>query len=174
MLKISNIEGYTSKKIIDYGKAAEKIAEIKENNKTVGLCHGQFDLLHPGHIKHFESAKKLCDVLVVSITSDRFITQRKGQGRPIFNEKLRGYMIAGIEHVDYVFISDFNLGVEVIKTLKPSFYIKGPDYIDKKDEEIDAEREAIKSVGGEIKYTNDPKFSTTEIIEYISKQINSS
>jgi D-glycero-D-manno-heptose 1,7-bisphosphate phosphatase len=76
-------------------------------------------------------------------------------------------MIAKLIDVDYVFISDFEKGIEVINSVKPDYYIKGPDFIGKQTPGITAERAAIVKVGGEMKYTNDPKLSTTEIIEYI-------
>ncbi|MBW2975183.1 adenylyltransferase/cytidyltransferase family protein [Candidatus Woesearchaeota archaeon] len=167
MLEIKDTAEYRSDKVLTFKQAIGIIHKIKSQGKKVGLCHGGFDLLHPGHIKHFESAKKLCDILVVSITSDRFIKKRKGLGRPIFHQQLRAYSIACIRFVDFVVISDFNLGINTIKSLKPSYYIKGPDYIDKDHREIHAEKETVKSVGGEIKYTNDPKLSTTKIIHYI-------
>ncbi len=165
-------KSFVSKKILDYSSAIKKISELKEKNKTVGLCHGGFDLLHPGHIKHFESAKNLCDYLMVSITSDRFVTSRKGSGRPIFSDKLRAYASACTEFVDFVVISDFKKGIEIIKKLKPSYYIKGPDFIHKTTPGITAERQAIKSVGGKMKYTDDPALSTTEIIKYIKEELD--
>jgi rfaE bifunctional protein nucleotidyltransferase chain/domain len=167
--KIADI--YTSNKILYIESARKKISKIKSKNKTVGLCHGGFDLLHSGHIKHFESAKKICDYLFVSVTSDKFVSILKGISRPIFSEKLRAYSIASIQFVDYVLITDFKLGVEVINILKPSYYIKGPDYMNKQDSDINAERDAIKSVGGEIKYTTEPKLSTSEIIRYIKENL---
>jgi len=163
---------FTSKKILNYPEAEKTITELKKKGKKVGLCHGGFDLLHPGHMKHFESAKKLCDVLFVSLTSDRFVAGRKGSGRPVLSEQLRAYSAACIEFVDYVVISDFEKGVEVLKRLKPSFYIKGPDFINKTTPGITAEREAIASVGGEMRYTDDPNFSTTEIIRYIKEELD--
>jgi rfaE bifunctional protein nucleotidyltransferase chain/domain len=162
-------EKFNSKKIVEFSQAQFLIKEIKESGKKVGLCHGGFDLLHPGHVKHFQSARELCDILIVSITSDTFVNARKGNGRPIYNQTLRAYMIASLACVDHVVVSDFNTGIETIKALKPSYYIKGPDYIDKDDEEINAERQAIKEVSGEIKYTNDAKLSTSQIIDYIKK-----
>ena len=171
MLKINNIEAYKSEKVLMFDGAITLISKLKSQGKKVGLCHGGFDLLHAGHVKHFESAKKLCDVLLVSITSDKFVSKRKGLGRPIFNDKLRAYITASIEYVDYVVIADFNTGIEVIEALKPSFYIKGPDYTKETHSEIEAEREAIRNVGGEIRYTDDPKLSTTEIIKYIKEEI---
>ena len=173
MITVASASSYASEKIISMTRAAVTIARIKKQGEAVGLCHGGFDLLHPGHVKHFESAKKLCDVLVVSVTSDRYVTTRKGEGSPIFPDKLRAYMIAGLQAVDWVAVTDFKLGVDVIRALKPSRYIKGPDFIGKQTPGISAEREAIAAAGGAMAYTKDPKLSTTEIIEYIQQKIPS-
>lgn len=171
MLDVSSLEEYSSDKILGYSQAIKLIQKLRSENKTVGLCHGGFDLLHPGHIKHFESAKGLCDILVVSVTSDKFVSGRKGSGRPIFTDKLRAYMVANVKCVDFVVISDFERGVEVINLLKPSFYIKGPDFINKTTPGITAEREAIRNTSGEMRYTNDPKLGSTEIMEYIKNNV---
>jgi rfaE bifunctional protein nucleotidyltransferase chain/domain len=167
MLKISNLLEYSSKKIVSLSELINLAKGLRKTHKTVGLCHGGFDLLHPGHVKHFESAKSLCDILIVSVTSDQFVCARKGDGRPIFTDKLRAYMIAHLDCVDYVVISDFKKGVEVIEQIKPTYYIKGPDFIGKDTPGITTERKAIARIGGQIKYTNDLKLSTTGIIEYI-------
>src|SRR3989338_8802184 len=167
MLKASSPESFTSPKIISLKVAERIIWEYKKEGKCVGLCHGGFDLLHPGHILHFESARKLCDVLMVSVTADRFVAGRKGEGRPVFPEQLRAYTIAALWCVDYVVVTDFEKAVPILELLKPSFYIKGPDFIGKNTPGIMAEREAIARVGGEMKYTTDVKLATTEIINYI-------
>lgn len=172
MLPVDTIEDFSSERVLPFAVAAERIAALKAQGKTVGLCHGGYDLLHPGHVKHFESAKQLCDVLIVSLTADKFIAGRKGAGRPIFNEQLRAYMAAAIRHVDYTVISDFKGGVEVIEGLRPSFYIKGPDFVGKTTPGITAEREAIARVGGEMRYTTDTKLGTTEIIDYIKHELD--
>ena len=171
MLKINNPNLYDSDNIISYNKAIDLITKLKSQNKKVGLCHGGFDLLHPGHIRHLESARKLCDVLFLSVTSDRFITLGKGAGRPVYTDKLRAYMAASIRFVDYVVISDFETAIEAIKLLKPDCYIKGPDYANSKISAITAEREAVASIGGKIEYTNDPKLATTSIISYIKEKL---
>ncbi len=172
MLPVENIDAYSSKNILKIENASLLIKKFKEFGKKVGLCHGGYDLLHPGQVKHLESAKKLCDVLFVSVTADKFVSSRKGFGRPILNEKLRAYMIAKLDFVDYVVISDYPTGVEVIELLKPSYYIKGPDFINKFTPGINAERTAITEVGGEMKYTTDEKLSTTEIIKYIKENVD--
>lgn len=170
MIKI-DLTQFKSNKVIDFETAAKKISDLKKAHKSVGVCHGGFDLLHPGHIKHLESASKLCDYLFVSITSDRFVTARKGSGRPIFPETLRAYSVASISYVDYVVISDFKLATKVVEKLKPSYYIKGPDFMNKTTLGITAEINKIRAIGGDIKYTNDTKLSTTEIIKYIQGKV---
>ncbi|MFH1850465.1 MAG: HAD-IIIA family hydrolase [archaeon] len=165
-------DAFTSQKIVGYEKAGQIISALKKEGRKVALCHGGFDLLHPGHMKHFESARALCDCLFVSITSDRFVASRKGSGRPIFSERLRAYAAASLGCVDYVVISDYKGGTDVISGLRPSYYVKGPDFIHKTTPGITAEREAIRSVGGEMKYTNDPKLATTDIIRYIKEKID--
>jgi rfaE bifunctional protein nucleotidyltransferase chain/domain len=172
MLNIDSLDSFISKKIISFNTAVKLVSKLKKDGKKVGLCHGGFDLLHPGHIKHFEAAKNLCDILVVSITSDKYVSVRKNTGRPIFTDKLRAYSVASISFVDHVFICDFKLATDAIHLLKPSYYIKGPDFINKTTPGIIAERKTIEEVGGEIKYTKDPTLSTTKIIDYIKEKVN--
>ncbi len=92
-------------KILNLQALSTKIQECKDSGKKVALCHGCFDLLHVGHIKHFEAAKALGDVLVVTVTPDRFVN--KGPGRPAFPEKLRMEAIAALECVDFVALNEW-------------------------------------------------------------------
>ncbi len=170
MIKEDNKKNYASSKIISLEEAARKISELKKQEKTSGLCSGGFDLLHPGHIRHFESAKKICDTLFVAVAADKNVSKRKGNNRPIFSEILRAYSIAGLQSVDYVMINRLEQSVDIIKKLKPTFYIKGPDFIGKTTPGITAEREAIESAGGQINYTKDQKLSTTDIIRQIQSE----
>tara|TARA_B100000989_G_C19532686_1_gene471022 strand:+ start:1731 stop:3245 length:1515 start_codon:yes stop_codon:yes gene_type:complete len=139
--------------------------KIRLKNKKITLCHGVFDLIHIGHLKHFLSSKKFGDILVVSITPDRYVG--KGPGRPIFNEKLRSEFLQNIECIDHVIINDKPTSVNLIRTLKPHFYSKGPDYKKNKNDitgEIKNEINALSSYGGKIKYTNDLTSSSSQII----------
>ncbi len=171
MLQVAQIHQYRSDVILTLEQAAEIIKGAKNIGKTIGLCHGGFDLLHPGHVKHFESGKSICDMLVVSVTSDKYVSGRKGQSRPVFTDTLRAYMVASLRTVDFVVISDFKRATEIITTLKPTYYIKGPDFIGKKTPGIQEERSAIESVGGQMRYTDDPPSSTTAVIEYIQNNL---
>jgi len=141
------------------------IAGFKKQNKKIAHCHGVFDLIHPGHIRHLSAAKKEGDVLVVTVTADKFV--RKGPGRPIFNENLRAETLAAFSTVDYVAINYAPTAVNCIKLLRPDVYVKGQDYIDKNKDvtgKISEEEDAVVSVGGKIAFTHDITFSSSKLI----------
>lgn len=153
------------KKIKKLDELKTIIADLKKQNKKIAHCHGVFDLIHPGHIRHLAAAKKEADVLVVTVTSDPFV--RKGPGRPIFNENLRAETLASFNSVDYVAINDAPTATNCITLLKPNVYVKGQDYINKKNDvtgKISEEEEAVVSVGGRIAFTHDITFSSSKLI----------
>lgn len=118
-----------------------------------------------GHIKYFKSAKSYGDYLIVSVTVDRFVN--KGPGRPIFNQGQRLEFLNELEVVDNVMFSHAESAEEVIKLIKPDFYIKGPDYRNNKldkTKKIILEKKTVESFGGKIIYTNDLVFSSSKII----------
>lgn len=150
------------KKISEIGDILDT---IKSQGKKIIHCHGVFDLLHIGHIKHFEEAKKMGDILVVSITPDNFVN--KGPGRPAFSTKLRLQALAALECVDYVVANNWPSAEKIIKVIKPDFYCKGPDYKDHSDDitgKISLEEEAVRYVGGKISYTDDITFSSSNLL----------
>lgn len=144
----------------------EKIAAaLKKAGKRLVQCHGVFDLLHPGHILHFEAAKKEGDILIVTITPDEFVG--KGPGRPVFNQRLRAESVAALSCVDYVAINQWPTAVETIKRIKPDIYAKGSDYQNPEDDltgKISEEEAAITSVGGRIHFTHELSFSSSELL----------
>ena len=158
---------YSANNVLKEGKILEIIENMRNRGNKIGLCVGAFDVLHPGHLTHLNSAKKHCDALVIGITSDKYVSKRRSKGRPVFNEQLRAFSVSQIKAVDYVFISNYKTANEAIMQLKPDFYIKGPDYKNDFESDIISERESIKKVGGRIVYTEDEKLSTSEIIEHI-------
>ena len=141
------------------------IKELKDRNERIVHCHGVFDLLHVGHLRYFEEAKAMGDVLVVTLTTDRYVN--KGSHRPAFPEQLRAEFIAALECVDFVAINPHPTAVEAIQILKPDIYAKGPDY---KNQAADltggivAEENAVRSVGGCLAFTNGVTFSSTALI----------
>ena len=146
-------------------KIKSKVQFIKKNNKTIGLCHGVFDLLHYGHLVHFESAKRKCDYLFVSITSDQYV--KKGPNRPLNNENERLHFLKNLSFVDYAFIAKGESGIDSIDLIKPNFYFKGNDYKNNfldKTKKIFKEINAVKKNKGKIIYTNEKEMSSSNII----------
>ena len=159
-----------SKKIKKLKDLAPIIHKMKAKGKRIAHSHGVFDLLHPGHIQHFQEAKSQGDVLVVTITKDQWVN--KGPGRPAFNERLRAEAIAALESVDYVAVNDWPTAVKTIKLLRPDVYFKGSDYQNRHEDitgMIFDEEKAVKSVGGVISFTHGITFSSSGIInQYFS------
>tara|TARA_B100000029_G_scaffold353258_1_gene345888 strand:+ start:1650 stop:3173 length:1524 start_codon:yes stop_codon:yes gene_type:complete len=153
------------KKIFLLKDLNKKIRNLQSRGKKIVQCHGVFDLLHIGHIKHFREAKTYGEILVVSITSDRFVN--KGPNRPAFNQNLRAESLASLEYIDFVVINDNASAIPIIKSLRPNFYCKGPDYkIHKKDitGKIKTEISAVKRFGGKIIYTKEETYSSSKLI----------
>ena len=97
--------------------------EARSAGKTIVLCHGVFDLLHVGHIRHLQAARKLGDILVVTLTRDRWVN--KGPHRPAFTDQVRAEAITALECVGYVALNEWPTAVETIHLLRPDFYVKG-------------------------------------------------
>lgn len=130
----------------------------------VVLCHGQYDICHFGHLKHFQKAKTYGDKLVVSVTADRFVL--KGKGRPLFNERDRMEMVGSLRIVDNVILSDTEDGVAVINLIRPNFYCKGPDYAGGDvTGNLQKEKDAVESHGGKLVIIhNEIIYSSTDIM----------
>lgn len=152
-------------KIKDLDELAGLLGELKAKGRKIVHAHGVFDLLHIGHIRHFEEARKMGDVLVVTVTRDEHVN--KGPHRPAFPQELRAEAIAALGVVDYVAINRWPLALETIKLLRPDIYVKGSEYrVAEQDitAGIVAEAEAVRSVGGEIRFTDDITFSSSTLL----------
>jgi rfaE bifunctional protein kinase chain/domain/rfaE bifunctional protein nucleotidyltransferase chain/domain len=152
-------------KVCNLADLAKRLATFKERGKIIVHCHGVFDLLHIGHIRHFARARKYGDILVVTLTPDQYVN--KGPHRPAFSQELRAEAIAALDCVDYVAINRWPTATEAIEHLKPDFYVKGSDYrIAETDQTggIVHEERAVKAVGGQLVFTDDITFSSSSLI----------
>lgn len=144
----------------------EKIRPVlKQEGKTIALCHGVFDLLHYGHIIHLEQAKKMADILVVSITASKYV--RKGPGRPYFDDGTRLKVLAALECVDYVMLSEEYTVIDVMEAVRPDFYVKGKEYANPEEDitgKIDEEKALVEQYGGRIRFTTGQTYSSTKLI----------
>ncbi len=128
---------------------------------TIAFANGAFDLLHVGHVRYLESAKREADRLVVAINSDRSVRALKGPTRPILPEADRAELVDALRAVDYVVIFDEPTVAPLLELLKPDVHCKGTDYT------IDTvpERETVRAYGGRIAIVGDPKdHSTTDLV----------
>ena len=131
----------------------------------IALCHGVFDLVHPGHVIHLQQAKQMADVLVVSITAAEFV--RKGPERPYFDDDMRLKVLEALECVDYVMLSEGYTVDDIVESVEPDLYIKGEEY-EKENEDITGkiavERELVERHGGKLAFTTGQVFSSTKLI----------
>lgn len=152
-------------KIVDLDALAGILKDLRAKKKRIVHCHGVFDLLHVGHIRHFQEAKGLGDILVVTLTQDQHVN--KGPHRPAFKHDLRAEVVAALNCVDYVAINRWPQAAETIKLLRPHIYAKGPDYKDAAKDVtggITQEEDAVRSVGGKIVFTEDITFSASHLL----------
>ena len=141
------------------------ISSLKARGKTIVFTNGCFDLLHYGHVKYLEGAKKKGDILVVAINSDASVRRIKGGKRPFVGEKDRQKIIAALEAVDYAIIFDEDTPLETIKLLKPDILVKGADW--KKERIVGADY--ILRYGGKVSSIKLVKNrSTTNLIKKIA------
>lgn len=94
----------------------------------VVFTNGCFDLLHAGHVDYLQKSRALGDVLVVGLNSDQSVRRLKGAGRPVNPQEDRGYVLAGLENVDYVLIFEEDTPYELIKAVEPDVLVKGGDW----------------------------------------------
>ena len=118
---MQNYPNNIKKKLISISDLSKKL-KLSRKRKKISLCHGTFDIVHPGHIRHLMYAKQKSDILIVSITKDKFIT--KSKDGPFVPEELRVRNLAFLEIVDYVIIDDYAKPINLISKIKPDYFIK--------------------------------------------------
>lgn len=153
-------------KIRSLEELSELVGTLRREGKRIVHCHGVFDLLHPGHLFHFESAKKEGDILVVTLTSDRHVNM--GPDRPAFAQDLRAKSLSMIGCIDFVAINDHPSSVPAIEAIRPDVFVKGADLAGTNETEaiegFQEEEKALEAHGGRIHFTNDPVFSSSRLI----------
>ena len=152
-------------KILSVAALGKALDPHRAAGRKIIHCHGVFDLLHIGHIKHLEAARKLGDILVVTTTPDRFVN--KGPHRPAFPERLRAEALASLACVDFVAVNEWPTAVETIRIVRPALFVKGVAREEGKRDHTNAineEEEAVLSVGGKLHLTDEETFSASTLI----------
>jgi rfaE bifunctional protein kinase chain/domain/rfaE bifunctional protein nucleotidyltransferase chain/domain len=157
--------------ILQYRRKVKTVEELcallgpRPRQKKVIMCHGVFDIVHPGHVRHLIYAKSKGDILVVSVTADEHIS--KANVRPYVPEDLRAINLAAFEMVDYVIVDRDPTPLANLRRIQPDYYAKGYEYVagtvhPKTREEMDV----LDSYGGEVIFTpGDIVYSSSHLIE---------
>lgn len=156
--------------IIKTLKEMTELMQLRRNySASYVLCHGVFDIVHIGHIKHLEWAKKQGDILMASITPDHQVN--KGPGRPRFKQERRAQVIDALNCVDYTIVGEDLTAEKVIAELQPNFYVKGHDIKETPTAAFYVEAEAVDKYGGKVLFSPpDPMFHSTEIIKFMKPE----
>ena len=154
-------------RILDRNRLIARVAIARKNGARIVLANGCFDLLHVGHVRSFEGARALGDLLIVGINSDEQVRVLKGEGRPFMPERERAEIVASFRAVDIVTIFPEPTVEELIRAIHPDVHAKGTDYT----EETVPERDVVRSCGGRVAIVGDPKdHSTTETIKRVNSE----
>jgi rfaE bifunctional protein nucleotidyltransferase chain/domain len=154
-------------KIKTLPKLKEILAGHRAAGRTVVFANGCFDLIHVGHVRYLQGARREGDVLVVGINSDRSVRMLKGRGRPLAAQAERAEIVASMECVDHVVVFDATTVDGILLELRPEVHAKGTDYT----ETTVPERATVLSYGGRVAIVGDPKdHSTRDLIRLLSSR----
>ncbi|MEE8200129.1 MAG: adenylyltransferase/cytidyltransferase family protein [Candidatus Acidoferrales bacterium] len=157
----------TESKIVSLEELHRLLAPHRQRGQRIVLANGCFDLLHVGHVRYLEGAKREGDVLVVGLNSDAGVAQWKGAGRPLLPAAERARLVAALAPVDYVVVFDGPTVAPLLEALRPDVHAKGTDYT----AETVPEREAVRASGGRVAIVGDPKrHSTRDLLASIRQR----
>lgn len=146
-------------RILTVSALADVRTRASRKGRTVGLCHGCFDILHQGHVSYLTQAAQQCDVLVVSLTAAAHVN--KGPGRPVFGDSARAEVLAALAVVDVVVVNDDATATPVLRILRPDFYFKGAEYGRTDDPRVRAEVAELERHGGQFVLTDGAIFDSS-------------
>ena len=160
----------SEEKILSLDDLRERLAQHRRRGQRVVLANGCFDLLHVGHVRYLEGARREGDVLVVGVNDDEGVRRLKGPGQPLLEARDRARLVAALAAVDYVVIFAEPTVTALIGALRPDVHAKGTDYTT----ETVPEREAVRAVGGRVAIVGDPKdHSTRDLLAAIRQRFRS-
>ncbi len=118
----------TESKILTPEELGRRLAEHRRRGQRIVLANGCFELLHVGHVRYLEAARREGDVLVVGVNSDASARKLKGAGRPVQLAQDRAALVAALASVDYVVVFDSATVTPLIEALRPDVHAQGTDH----------------------------------------------
>ncbi|UCD75421.1 MAG: adenylyltransferase/cytidyltransferase family protein [Phycisphaerales bacterium] len=150
-------------KIASVEETVRRVRTAQTAGRTVVLCHGCFDIVHPGHIRHLQHAAKQGDRLLVTLTGDAVVG--KGAARPLIPQELRAESLAALDCVDWVTVNRRPTAAELLEEIRPDVYVKGAEYEQNLDPRFQLEKQVVERYGGRVVFTSgDVVFSSTALI----------
>jgi rfaE bifunctional protein nucleotidyltransferase chain/domain len=143
--------------VLERAQLVEQVGRNRGRGLTHAFANGCFDLLHVGHVRYLEAARREADRLIVAVNDDDSVRRLKGEGRPILSADDRAELVAALRAVDYVVVFHEPTVAPLLTLLKPEVHCKGKDYT------VDTvpERETVLAYGGRIAIVGDPKDHST-------------
>jgi rfaE bifunctional protein nucleotidyltransferase chain/domain len=155
-------------KIVSWETLGSILEEKRSAGQKIIFTNGCFDILHRGHIEYLSSASDLGDIFVVGLNSDKSVRRLKGESRPAVDEESRALTIASFEFVDYVVLFGEDTPSDLIRVIRPDYWVKGGDYQHYKEL---PEYRALMETGGKVKLISFVEgYSTTDIYKKIQGQ----
>ena len=115
-------------KLIERDELAQVVVRVQQKGGTVVFTNGCFDLLHPGHVHLLQTARSFGDLLIVAINTDESVRTIKDEGRPIYDESERAFMLGALACVDHVVLFQESTPIPLLNLLKPDILVKGGHY----------------------------------------------
>ena len=140
-------------KIATLAEVEARVEEARRAGKTVALANGCFDVLHVGHVRYLQGARREADVLVVGLNGDDSVRRLKGPGRPVLGEQDRALLVAAVRAVDHVVVFAEDDVKGLLLALRPDVHCKGTDYTP----ETVPEKDVVRSYGGRVAIVGDAK-----------------
>ncbi|MBL9150494.1 MAG: adenylyltransferase/cytidyltransferase family protein [Phycisphaerae bacterium] len=154
---------HAASKILSIDQVADVVRRAREAGETVVQCHGCFDIVHPGHIRHLRHARTFGTRLLVTVTAD--VVMAKGEGRPLIPQELRAENLAALDFVDWVAVNEAPTAAELLEHTRPDVYVKGKEYERNNDPRFLLERSIVERHGGRVVFSSgDVVFSSTALI----------
>ena len=159
-------------KIVKINELTTLCDALRAEGRKIVHCHGCFDFLHFGHLRHFKAAREHGDVLVVTVTPDAYV--KKGPGRPFYNVDERIEFLAALEIIDFVCVNLWPTAAETIDTIKPDIFVKGGEYRDgtaQQDARFQQEVAVIKKIGGRMVFTDEVTLSSSRMLDELASDL---
>jgi rfaE bifunctional protein nucleotidyltransferase chain/domain len=152
---------------VTVGEAGRLAERLRAEGRRIVLANGCFDLLHVGHVRYLEAARRLGDVLFVGINGDAAVTRLKGRGRPLMPAVERAELLGALRFVDHVVVFEDDSADALIRAIRPDVHAKGTDYT----ADSVPERATVQACGGRVAIVGDPKdHATRDVITDIARR----